>query len=280
MLCFILNKIESNLLFLLKYKIKMMTDNESDYNYCLTNISMPGLVKWGFTGDHPIRRAEDLFTTGVPTPFKIEFVVNLSKGYGRDFEKTIHERLSHCRVNQSREFFKISAEEVKNIVENEYGYKTLDISDLPPPVSKSQKNIKKNIRLQEDVNEKYEATKEYANEFLSKLKNLGTELRSKEKGNNVVEVTIYKYDDIKNYTFNCLDSGSDTSKDCGYIITRCKKIKSDLNDYEKCMKLLEDNFQKISQQETFYDDTKDLLERMDKTQEDVKSLLTKYKWSF
>jgi hypothetical protein len=46
------------------------------------------------------------------------------------------------------------------------------------------------------------------------------------------------------------------------------------------MKLLEDNFQKISQQETFYDDTKDLLERMDKTQEDVKSLLTKYKWSF
>jgi DNA repair exonuclease SbcCD ATPase subunit len=258
----------------------MMTDNELDYNYCLTNISMPGLVKWGFTGDHPKTRAEDLFTTGVPTPFEIEFVVELPKGFGRDFEKKIHEHLSHCRVNQSREFFKISAEEVKNIVENEFGYKTFHISDLPPPVSKSQKNIKKIIELYEELKEKYEATKEYANEFLSKLENHGTELRSKEKENNVVEVTIYKYDNIKKYTFNCLDSGSDTSKHCGHIINDCNQIKRHLNDYEKCMKLLEDNFEEISQQKTFYHDTKDFLEKMNKTQEDVKSLLTKYKWSF
>lgn len=65
----------------------MMTDNESDYNYCLSNISMPDIVKFGFTGDHPITRAEDLFTTGVPTPFTIDFVVELPKGFGRDFEK-------------------------------------------------------------------------------------------------------------------------------------------------------------------------------------------------
>jgi len=240
---------------------------------------MPDIVKFGFTGDHPITRAADLFTTGVPTPFNIDFVVELPKGVGLDFEKKIHERLSHCRVNKSREFFKIKVEEVKNIVENEFGYKTLHISDLPPPVSKSQKNIKKNIELYEQLKEKYEATKEYANEFLSKLENLGTELRSKEKGNNVVEVTIYKYDD-KKYTFNCLDFGLDTSKHCGYIINDCKQIKRHVNDYEENMKLLEVDFQEISQQETFYDDTKYLLESMDKTQEEVKRLLTRYKWTF
>ena len=257
----------------------MMTDNESDYNYCLSNISMPDIVKFGFTADHPITRAKDLFTTGVPTPFNIDFVVELPKGFGCDFEKKIHERLSHCRVNKSREFFNSTPEEVKNIVENEFGYKTLDISDLPPPVSKSQNNIKKNIELYEQLKEKYEATKEYANEFLSKLENPGTELRSKEKGNNVVEVTIYKYDD-KKYTFNCLDFGLDTSKHCGYIINCSKQIKIHLNDYEKPMELLAVDFQEISQQKTFYDDTKDLLESMDKTQEEVKRLLTRYKWTF
>jgi hypothetical protein len=256
----------------------MMTDNESENNYCLSNISMPSIVKVGFTGDHPITRAEDLFTTGVPTPFTIDFVVELPKGFGRDFEKKIHERLSHCRVNKSREFFKSTPEEVKNIVENEFGYKTLDISDLPPPVSKSQKNIKKNIELYEQLKERYEATKECANEFLSKLENLGTELRSKEKGNNV-EVAIYKYDDKKKYTFNCLDSGH-ASKHCGYIISDSKQIKRDLNMYEKKMESLAVDFQKNSQQKTFYDDTTNLLELMDKTQEEVKSLLTRYKWTF
>jgi len=137
----------------------------------------------------------------------------------------------------------------------------------------------KNIELYEQLKEKYEATKEYANEFLSKLENLGTELRSKEKGNNVVEVTIYKYDD-KKYTFNCLDFGLDTSKHCGYIINDCKQIKRHVNDYEENMKLLEVDFQEISQHETFYDDTKYLLESMDKTQEEVKRLLTRYKWTF
>ena len=46
------------------------------------------------------------------------------------------------------------------------------------------------------------------------------------------------------------------------------------------MELLAVDFQEISQQKTFYDNTKDLLESMDKTQEEVKRLLTRYKWTF
>ena len=40
--------------------------------YCLSNISMPGLVKIGVTQLSPQKRAIKLHTTGVPTPFKIE----------------------------------------------------------------------------------------------------------------------------------------------------------------------------------------------------------------
>jgi len=40
--------------------------------YCLSNPSMPGLLKFGFTRDSCPERAISLFTTGVPDPFKIE----------------------------------------------------------------------------------------------------------------------------------------------------------------------------------------------------------------
>ena len=46
---------------------------ESGYIYCLSNQSMPGLIKIGMTLRMPDKRAKELFTTGVPTPFVVEF---------------------------------------------------------------------------------------------------------------------------------------------------------------------------------------------------------------
>jgi hypothetical protein len=41
--------------------------------YILTNPSMPGLIKIGFTDDDTVDyRITDLWTTGVPEPFKLE----------------------------------------------------------------------------------------------------------------------------------------------------------------------------------------------------------------
>ena len=84
------------------------------YIYCLSNCGMPGLVKIGFTADStPLEWSSQLYTTGVPYPFQIEF----SK-YVKDPDKK--ERLIHAilgergeRVNPSREFFSTNISQVR-----------------------------------------------------------------------------------------------------------------------------------------------------------------------
>ena len=52
------------------------------YIYCLTNESMYGLVKIGeihAEGKTPHDRARELYTTGVPSPFKVEFAKKVAK---------------------------------------------------------------------------------------------------------------------------------------------------------------------------------------------------------
>lgn len=77
--------------------------------YGLVNDSMPGIVKIGKTTRGVDSRCSELFTTGVPEPFKVQF-----KFFSPDcdwLEREIHARLSECRINPSREFFKIDKKE-------------------------------------------------------------------------------------------------------------------------------------------------------------------------
>ena len=46
-----------------------------NYVYILSNESMPGLLKIGYTSCDPRKRAAELFTTGVPEPFRVELVL-------------------------------------------------------------------------------------------------------------------------------------------------------------------------------------------------------------
>ncbi len=76
------------------------------YVYCMTNPSMPGLVKIGMTTNSPEERAAELSSaTGVPTPFRIE--VSKKVRSPKMKEHAIHELLSVLgfRVNEKREFF-------------------------------------------------------------------------------------------------------------------------------------------------------------------------------
>jgi hypothetical protein len=81
--------------------------------YCLSNKYMPGILKIGQTKGEPLLRADQLYTTGVPVPFKVELSV-LTDNYEKK-ERIIHSLLekNHSRVNPKREFFEISVEEVK-----------------------------------------------------------------------------------------------------------------------------------------------------------------------
>ena len=51
---------------------------EFGYVYILTNPSMPGLVKVGKTTTTPNQRMSELHSTGVPTPFELEFSISVN----------------------------------------------------------------------------------------------------------------------------------------------------------------------------------------------------------
>jgi hypothetical protein len=77
-----------------------------EYLYILSNPSMPGLLKVGWTSDFPeTRRLQELFTTGVPEPFRLEFCLEVVNGLGA--EKKAHKALEMYRYRANREFFKI-----------------------------------------------------------------------------------------------------------------------------------------------------------------------------
>jgi len=84
--------------------------------YCLSNPAMPGLLKVGVVhtdGRTPLDRAKELYKTGVPLPFELEFAKKVSNP--KQKETLLHTLLSQYteRPNPLREFFRVSPEEVK-----------------------------------------------------------------------------------------------------------------------------------------------------------------------
>ena len=97
--------------------------------YVITNDSMPGLVKIGSTRDIKTR-LKQLDTTGVPTPFKLHYAIEIDDYIKR--EHYIHQAYSKNRVRQNREFFKIEPEDatalLKAIGGREISKEFIDIS--------------------------------------------------------------------------------------------------------------------------------------------------------
>lgn len=74
--------------------------------YVLTNPAMPGLVKIGKTSQEDVSvRLAQLYSTGVPVPFKLEFACKVDNA--DEVEKALHIAFSSARPNPSREFFEI-----------------------------------------------------------------------------------------------------------------------------------------------------------------------------
>lgn len=84
------------------------------YVYILSNPSMPGLVKIGRTTRSVEQRANELWQTGVPTPFVVE-----EEFYTPDcvaLEAVAHGHLEGKRVSTSREFFKVPVNYAGNLL--------------------------------------------------------------------------------------------------------------------------------------------------------------------
>ena len=75
--------------------------------YVITNPSFPKYVKVGWTRHNPHKRIGDIDTTGVPTPFDLNYVACVDDA--RKLEKLTHQFLDRHRVRSSREFFEVSA---------------------------------------------------------------------------------------------------------------------------------------------------------------------------
>ena len=86
--------------------------------YILTNTTMPGLVKIGFTKNLPTERVKQINSgTGVAMDFDVEWSFPCFNAH--ELEQIIHKYLENngFRVNKKKEFFNISVMEAKSVVE-------------------------------------------------------------------------------------------------------------------------------------------------------------------
>jgi hypothetical protein len=86
------------------------------YIYVLSNPSMHGLLKIGFTCADVERRARELTqATGVPSGFVVEYF-RLTDDV-EEIERAAHTELDGARVNGNREFFRSSIKDAVELLE-------------------------------------------------------------------------------------------------------------------------------------------------------------------
>jgi hypothetical protein len=83
--------------------------------YVLTNAEMPGLVKIGITNGEIAERVKQLDNTSVPVPFECFYAAEVADA--ARVERAIHEAFDDHRVRKSREFFRLSPDKPKAIIE-------------------------------------------------------------------------------------------------------------------------------------------------------------------
>lgn len=86
--------------------------------YILSNTTMPGLVKIGFTKNKPTERAKQInAATGVALDFDVEYMYPCFNAH--DLEREIHAYLedSGFRVNKKKEFFNITVSQAISVIE-------------------------------------------------------------------------------------------------------------------------------------------------------------------
>ena len=93
---------------------------ERQYVYCLSNPSFKDeIVKIGWTKEYPTVSS---LSNGQPTDYKLEFVIRTTEAI--ILEKKIQNHLNPYGFPGRREFFKISIDNLKKIIKDEFGLET------------------------------------------------------------------------------------------------------------------------------------------------------------
>jgi len=83
--------------------------------YILTNDSMPGIIKIGWTDNSVEQRMKELDKTGTPLPFTCYFAKRVDDP--RFVESKLHEAFDEFRIRENREFFRMSPDQAKAALE-------------------------------------------------------------------------------------------------------------------------------------------------------------------
>lgn len=96
------------------------TKGKQGFVYIMSNPAYKkNLLKVGFTRKTPEERAKELYKTGVPNEFKVEYKVKFKDA--EKAERQIHSSLEKCRHNKKREFFACNLVKIKNAINNADG---------------------------------------------------------------------------------------------------------------------------------------------------------------
>ena len=84
--------------------------------YIMSNPSFSDeIIKIGYSDRDPNHfRKNELDTTGVPTPFVVEYIAIVEEPY--QIEKEVHSNLAEFRESKNREFFKCKLDKVINTI--------------------------------------------------------------------------------------------------------------------------------------------------------------------
>ncbi|QYX30460.1 GIY-YIG nuclease family protein [Sphaerospermopsis torques-reginae] len=123
--------------------------------YVLTNPAMPGLVKIGYTGKNDANtRIGQLYTTGVPVPFELEFACKVKNA--EEVEKALHIAFSPYRINPKREFFQIEPSQAIAILQLLHEDATKEVVQQPSNIdqqsiaaAQQMKNRRPNLNFEE-----------------------------------------------------------------------------------------------------------------------------------
>lgn len=103
-------------------------DADKEIIYVLKNPAMPGLLKIGKTSQSNVTlRMNQLYATGVPTPFECVYAVEVDSYH--NVENALHIAFGPNRINPNREFFQIEEDQAVAIL------KVLGGTDVTPHIN-------------------------------------------------------------------------------------------------------------------------------------------------
>ena len=120
-----------------------MTDiKKEEYVYVMSNAAFDSdVLKIGWSRLNPIIRAKNLFTTGLPSPFTVELMILTNEG--SNLERRIHKHFIQNRLNSSREFFKVTKENLVSTLISDFNMQLTSTPNVytVKPESSSKKQL-------------------------------------------------------------------------------------------------------------------------------------------